>query len=227
MSYINSPPQISIPIAGQDSTFLVHRIFCVGRNYYKHIAEMGYEETDIPFVYFMKPPEAIGINNSTISIPSFTKNFQYEVELVIAIDTEGSNITSTTAHEHIYGYAVGIDLTCRDIQKEAKKQGKPWTLAKSIPDSAPISSITPVKECGYIKSGTIQLSVNGEERQKSDVKNMIRNPAVIINELSKIYTLFPGDIIFTGTPEGVGKITSGDIIAAKIDGLEPLSCSFI
>lgn len=227
MTYINSPPQISIPITGCDETFLVHRIFCVGRNYQKHIVEMGYEESDTPFVYFMKPSEAIVNNVAEIPIPGFTDDFQHEVELVVAIGKEGSNISAGKALEHIYGYAVGIDMTCRDLQRAAKEQGKPWSLAKSIPNSAPISSITPAEECGHIDSGTIQLIVNGEERQKSDIKNMVRNSAAIVNELSKIYTLYPGDIIFTGTPEGVGSVESGDKIEASIAELKPLSCSII
>ena len=175
----------------------------------------------------MKPPEAIVNNVAEIPIPGFTDDFQHEVELVVAIGKEGSNISAGIALEHIYGYAVGIDMTCRDLQRAAKEQGKPWSLAKSIPNSAPISSITPAEECGHIDSGTIQLIVNGEERQKSDIKNMVRNSAAIVNELSKIYTLYPGDIIFTGTPEGVGPVESGDKIEASIAELKPLSCSII
>mgnify|MGYP000008742789 FL=1 len=227
MSFVNTPPQISIPIKGQDTSFLVHRVFCIGRNYKKHIAEMGYQDSETPFVYFMKPPEAIVNSGSEIPIPGFTNDFQHEVELVLAIGESGSNILVDDALNYIFGYAVGIDMTCRDIQKEAKKKGKPWAMAKSIPNSAPVSDLTAVADCGHLFSGTIELSVNGTEKQKSGLENMIRTPAIIIHELSKIYNLQFGDIIFTGTPEGVGQVTAGDKIEASIDGLETLSCSFI
>ncbi len=223
MNYFNSRPETSIPISGSNDLFLVHRIFCVGRNYKKHIDEMGYEENDIPFVFFMKPPEAIVTDGQKIAIPDFTNNFQHEAELVIAIGKEGKKIPEENALEHIFGYSVGIDLTCRDIQNEAKKKGRPWTLAKSIPYSAPVSDITPADESGHLNEGNIRLSVNGEIRQNSNLKHMIRSVPKIISNLSQFYTLFPGDIIFTGTPEGVGKLESGDIVFAEIDRLQPLT----
>ncbi len=223
MSYFNSRPETSIPISGSNDLFLVHRIFCIGRNYKKHIDEMGYEESDIPFLFFMKPPEAVVTNGQKISIPDFTINFQHEVELVITIGKEGKKISEENALEHVFGYGVGIDLTCRDIQNEAKEKGRPWTLAKSIPDSAPISDITPTNVSGYPKDSNIRLSVNGVIRQNSNLKHMIRSVPKIISYLSQFYTLFPGDIIFTGTPEGVGKLERGDTIFAEIDGLQSLA----
>ena len=223
MNYFNSRHETSIPILGSNDLILVHRIFCVGRNYKKHIDEMGYEEKDIPFVFFMKPPEAIVTNGQKIAIPDFTNNFQHEVELVIVIGREGKKIPEVNALEYVFGYSVGIDLTCRDIQNEAKKKGRPWTLAKSIPYSAPVSDITPAGESGHLNEGNIRLSVNGEIRQNSNVKHMIRSVPEIISNLSQFYTFFPGDIIFTGTPEGVGKLESGDTILAEIDGLQPLT----
>ena len=224
MSFINTPPQISIPITGSAETFPVHQIYCVGRNYQKHISEMGYsQEKTVPFVLFLKPPDAVVQNGQTVCIPGFTNDFQHEVELVIAIKKEGSKISEKLALEHVYGYSVGIDLTCRDLQNEAKNKGRPWTFAKSLQNSAPISDITPVEKCGYLQESNIQLSVNGNIRQKNDLKNMIRPVQKIISELSQFYTLFPGDIIFTGTPDGVGKLEKGDRIFAEIDGLEPLT----
>lgn len=224
MSFINTPPQISIPIKGKDATFLVHQIYCVGRNYRKHLVEMGYKDTQqVPFVIFIKPSDAVVLNNQEVSIPKFTENFQHEVELVIAIGKEGNNISEKHALDYVYGYSVGIDLTCRDLQAEAKKKGRPWTLAKSLQYSAPISDITPVEKLGYLHEGKIQLSVNCNIRQKSNLKYMIRPVQKIISDISQFYTLYPGDIIFTGTPEGVGKLEKGDKVDAKIDGLEPLT----
>lgn len=226
MSFINTPPQISIPIKGQDATFLVHQIYCVGRNYRKHMAEMGYKNTkQVPFVLFLKPPAAVVLNNQEVSIPKFTENFQHEVELVIVIGKEGKNITVKNALDFVYGYSVGIDLTCRDLQANAKMKGRPWTLAKSLQNSAPISDITRVENCGHLSEGKIQLRVNNTNRQKSNLKDMIRNVAEIISEISAYYTLYPGDLIFTGTPEGVGKLEKGDNIFAEIEGLQPLTIS--
>ncbi len=224
MSFINTPPQISIPIKGKSATFLVHQIYCVGRNYRKHMVEMGYKDTkQVPFVLFLKPSDAVVLNNQEVFIPKFTENFQHEVELVIAIGKEGENISEKHALDFVYGYSVGIDLTCRDLQTDAKKKGRPWTLAKSLQYSAPISDITPVEKCGYLHEGKIQLSVNDNIRQKSNLKHMIRPVQKIISDISQFYTLYPGDIIFTGTPAGVGKLEKGDCIYAEIDGLEPIT----
>ncbi|MCH7612517.1 MAG: fumarylacetoacetate hydrolase family protein [Candidatus Marinimicrobia bacterium] len=223
MNYFNSRHETSIPISGSNELFLVHRIFCVGRNYKKHIEEMGYKESDIPFIFFMKPPEAVVTNGQKIAIPDFTNNFQHEVELVIAIGREGLRMSEENALEHVFGYGVGIDLTCRDIQIEAKKKGRPWTLAKSTPYSAPVSDITPANESGHLNEGSIRLSVNGVNRQKSNMKEMIRSVPKIVSEISEIYTLYSGDLIFTGTPEGVGKLEPGDTIFAEIDGLQSLT----
>jgi len=227
MHYVNSPLQITIPVVNSENTFIVNRIFCIGRNYQKHVQEMGYADNQTPFIFFMKPNDAIVLSGSTIPVPEITNNFQHEVEMVLAIGKEGKKIERKYSLEHIYGYAVGIDMTCRDLQEEAKKEGKPWTKAKSLPHSAPISSITPHEYCGHIETGLIHLSVNGKTQQKSDVKYMIRKSDQIIYELSKIYTLFPGDIIFTGTPDGVGPVNHGDMVNAEIEGLAPLSCSII
>jgi len=223
MNYFNSRPKTSIPISGSNDLLLVHRIFCVGRNYKKHIDEMGYEESDIPFIFFMKPPESVVTNGAMVEVPIFTRNFQHEVELVISIGKEGKRISEENALEHVFGYGVGIDLTCRDIQNEAKKKGHPWTMAKSTPYSAPVSDITPANESGNLNVGSIRLSVNGAVRQESNINKMIRSVPKIISEISDIYTLYPGDLIFTGTPEGVGKLEPGDTIFAEIDGLQSLT----
>lgn len=227
MKYVNSPPKITVPVVDTHDAFLVNRVFCVGRNYQKHVNEMGYTDDETPFVFFMKPNDAIVNSGSSIPIPNITSDFQHEVELVVAIDKEGKDIPVENALDHIYGYAVGIDMTCRDLQTEAKEQGKPWTMAKSLPHSAPVSDLTPIENCGHIRSGSICLSVNGVVQQDSDIKYMIRKVDQIIHELSKMYTLYPGDLIFTGTPEGVGPVNSGDEIRAEIEGLSLLTCKFI
>lgn len=229
MKDFNDPPKMEVPIAGSDELFSVHRIFCVGRNYRKHIAEMGYKNhnEDVPFVLFLKPPEAIVTNGKKIAIPRFTTNFQHEVELVIAIGKEGEKISIEKAGEYVFGYSVGIDLTCRDIQNESKKKGHPWTLAKSIPHSAPVSDITPVNKSGHPKEGHISLSVNGTNRQEGNINEMIRPVTKIISEISEYFTLYPGDLIFTGTPDGVGKLERGDTILAEIDGLQSLTITII
>ena len=227
MKYVNSPPKISIPITGSENAFLINRVFCVGRNYQKHVNEMGYTDDETPFVFFMKPNDAIVNSGASIPIPRITNDFQHEVELVVAIGEVGKHISIDNALNHVFGYGVGIDMTCRDLQSKAKEQGKPWTKAKSLPNSAPVSDLTPVESCGHIRTGTIRLAVNGIIRQDSDVSYMIRKVDQIIHELSLMYKLFPGDVIFTGTPEGVGPVSAGDQIKADIEGLSPLHSSFI
>ncbi|MFT4874709.1 fumarylacetoacetate hydrolase family protein [Congregibacter sp.] len=223
-SLVFQPPAVPrIPVTGQTTKFPVRRIFCVGRNYAEHAKEMGADpERDPPF-FFTKPADAIVVNGADIPYPSATKNLHHEVELVIAIAQGGSDIPTHSALDHVYGYAVGNDLTRRDLQAEAKKSGRPWDTAKGFDQSAPISSISPVSLCGHINMGKIYLEVNGEVRQLGDISDMIWSVAEIISALSSLFALQPGDLIFSGTPAGVGPLEPGDRVHAVVAGLPPLA----
>lgn len=209
----------TLPIVGTDSLFQVHRVYCVGRNYLDHIREMKEsDERDPPF-FFQKPADAIVQNGGTVPYPPLTDDLQYEAELVLAIGPGGSGISCEEAFNHIYGYAVGIDMTRRDRQREAGKRGLPWEIGKSFDHSAPCGPIHPSLSVGHIKSGAITLSVNGEEHQRGDIAHMIWNTAEIVSNLSHHYTLKTGDLIFTGTPAGVGPVVPGDVMVVAVDGL--------
>jgi len=220
VSYAIAPPaQTLIPIMGSDDMFPVRRIYCVGQNYAKHIAEMGGRPEDRkPPFFFQKPNDAIVIcrpeDKAKIAYPKITDDLHHEVEMVIAIGKGGEFIKSDNAAEHIFGLGVGIDLTRRDRQREMKSQSRSWEIAKAFDDSAPVSAITPV---GVIPDNAqITLKVNGEIRQDGNIKDMIWNAAEIVSGLSHHYTLMPGDIILSGTPEGVGPIVRGDKVEARL-----------
>ena len=217
-----APVMPLVPVTDEASFFPVRRIFCVGRNYAEHAKEMGADpERDPPF-FFTKPADAIVANGTDIPYPLATANLHHEVELVIAIGQGGTHIPTHSALDHVFGYAVGNDLTRRDLQAQAKKNGRPWDTAKGFDRSAPISSISPVTLCGHINSGEISLKVNGELRQTGDVSDMIWSVSEIISALSALFALQPGDLIFSGTPAGVGPLESGDQVHAVIEGLTPL-----
>lgn len=220
------PPQASVAVVGTTQRFAVHRIYCVGRNYEDHAKEMGHTGREPPF-FFMKPADAVLAANAgeTVAMPypSLTHNLHHEVELVVAIGLGGSNITAADAHKHIYGYAVGLDMTRRDLQNDMKKQGRPWCIGKGFDASAPIGPITPVAAAGAIEQASIALQVNGQDKQKSVISKMIWNIAETIEQLSAAWTLQPGDLIFTGTPEGVGAVVRGDVLTAGVTGLAPLT----
>lgn len=202
--------------------FGVRRIYCVGRNYVSHIREMQEgDERDLPF-FFQKPTDAIAINGSTIAYPPATKDFQFEAELVVAIGSAGRAIAIENALDHVFGYAVGIDLTRRDQQFEARDHRRPWEGGKSFDQSAPCGRLRKAQK-GHIESGQIALFVNGEQRQASDLNLMIWNVPEIISNLSTQYELMPGDLIFTGTPAGVGPVIPGDKILVTVDGLDDLA----
>ncbi|MHB1677731.1 MAG: fumarylacetoacetate hydrolase family protein [Sulfuriferula sp.] len=222
MNYAFAPaPIVSIP-AMSSNPFPVRRIYCVGQNYVAHALEMGGDaEREAPF-FFMKPAQAILPNNSVLPYPPATGDLQYEVELVVALSLGGSNIALEKANDYIFGYAVGLDMTRRDIQRAAREQGRPWDLSKGFDYSAPCSAITPEFYTGVIARGKIELKVNGEVRQSSDVGDMIWKIPETISYLSQQVELFPGDLIFTGTPAGVGAVVKGDVIEATVAGLEPL-----
>lgn len=222
---ITPPPVVSVPVTGLGQKFPVHRIYCVGRNYEEHAKEMGFAEREAPF-FFMKPADAALVAQAGETIfmpyPSLTNNLHHEVELVVAIGKGGSRIVAADAMKHIYGYAVGLDMTRRDLQAEMKKQGRPWSIAKGFDHSAPIGPITPAARVTDIANARISLTVNGAHRQNSVVSKMIWNIAETIEQLSAAWTLQPGDLIYTGTPEGVGAVTRGDVLEAAIDGLQSL-----
>ncbi len=222
MNYVfAAAPIVSIP-AMSSHPFPVRRIYCVGQNYAAHAREMGGDaEREAPF-FFMKPAQAILPNNSVLPYPPATGDLQYEVELVVALSLGGSNIALEKANDYIFGYAVGLDMTRRDMQRAAREQGRPWDLSKGFDYSAPCSAITPEFYTGVIARGKIELKVNGEVRQSGDVGDMIWKIPETISYLSRQVELFPGDLIFTGTPAGVGAVVRGDVIEATVAGLEPL-----
>lgn len=212
-----------IPIVGSSQVYPVHRIYCVGRNYEDHAKEMGFTGREAPF-FFMKPADAVVAAAPEQSIrlpyPSLTHDFHHEIELVVAIGSGGRDIPAAEAHRHIFGYAVGLDMTRRDLQNDMKKQGRPWSIGKGFDASAPLSAIVPAAEMSIpIESADIWLKVNGELRQQGHIGQLIWNIAETIEHLSKAWNLQPGDLIFTGTPKGVGAVVPGDRLEGHVDGL--------
>jgi fumarylpyruvate hydrolase len=222
---VNAPPQPVAAVAGVTAVFPIRRIFCVGRNYADHVKEMGGEKGEP--VFFTKPADAIVANGAAIPYALNTSNLHYEAELVLALSKGGTHIAEADARSHIYGYAVGCDITRRDRQAEAKQAGAPWDVAKAFDQSAPLSPIMPAAECGHVARGRIWLSVNEETRQDADISQMIWSVPEIIAHLSRSFELQPGDLIFTGTPAGVGPLGPGDRVAAGVDGLAELRFSVI
>jgi fumarylpyruvate hydrolase len=211
-----------LPVSGGGS-FPVRRVYCVGRNYLDHIREMGEaDERDPPF-FFQKPRDAVVPDGAHVPYPPFTSDFQFEVELVVAIGYGGRDIAVEDAFDHIWGYAVGIDLTRRDRQRDARDMKLPWEAGKSFDASAPCGTIAPARDARHFKGCAITLAVNGVEKQRGDIGQMIWSLPEIVAELSKQMTLYPGDLIYTGTPAGVGPVEPGDLISARIDGLPSLT----
>ena len=226
MSHVFPPaPVPSVPVVGRNERFPVHRIYCVGRNYAEHAKEMGFTGREPPF-FFMKPADAVVAveagQTATLPYPSLTANLHHEVELVVAIGKGGRNIAATDAASHIFGYAVGLDMTRRDLQNDMKKQGRPWCIGKGFDNSAPIGPITPAAQAGDVAQAAIWLQVNGTDRQRSTVAQLIWNIAETIEHLSAAWELQPGDLIFSGTPEGVGAVVRGDVLEGGVDGLGTL-----
>jgi fumarylpyruvate hydrolase len=214
---------ISIPVVGSNQQFPVRRIYCVGRNYAAHAREMGSDPTREPPFFFQKPTDAIQLVPPGATIdhpyPPLTKNYHYEVELVAAIGKGGRNIKAENALDHVFGYALGLDMTRRDLQRMMGDQKKPWEIGKSFDKSAVISYLHPASKVGHIGKGAITLKVNGAVKQASDLSNMIWSVSEQIANLSTYYELFPGDIIYSGTPENVGPVVAGDVMEGHIDGL--------
>jgi len=218
---IPRPATPSVAVAGSDSRFPVHRIYCIGLNYADHVREFGRDPDQSPPVFFMKPADAVVGNGAPVPYPPATSDFHYEIELVVAIGRSGREISAERALEHVFGYAAGNDLTRRDLQRAAKGRGEPWDTAKGFDHSAPVAAIRPAT-LGHVSSGRIWLTVNGEKRQESDLSQMIWGVPEIIAALSRLYELAPGDLIFTGTPSGVGAVKPGDRLEGGVAGLEVL-----
>jgi len=223
---IPAPPIASVEVTGSVDRFPVRRIYCIGRNYLAHRKEMGHDDRKPPF-YFQKPADALLASGGEFPYPPQSENVHFEIELVVAIARGGVDIPVEHALDHVYGYGVGIDMTRRDLQSQAKKDGRPWDAAKGFDHSAPISAIRPVSETGHPDSGRIWLAVNGEVRQDSDLNLQIWNVQEGISHLSKLYEVAPGDLIYTGTPDGVGPIQVGDQITAGIDGIGELEIKVV
>lgn len=217
---IFAPPSVNaIPVKGTHVRFPVNRIFCVGRNYVAHAREMGMAvERDAP-IYFTKCNAHIAMSGAVVPYPPGTGDYHHEMELVVAIDKPAFRIDSARALEIVFGYACGLDMTRRDLQYKAVAKGHPWDLGKDFENAAVMAEIVPASECGHICSGAISLSVNGEVRQSGDISDLMWSVAELIADLSKYYHLQPGDLIFTGTPAGVGPVRPGDRIEGNIDGV--------
>lgn len=218
---VAAPPLRTLSIAGRDERFPVGRVFCVGRNYAAHAREMGQDPDRDPPFFFMKPPHAVvdAARPTSVPYPPKTTNFHHEIELVVAIGTGGRDIAIDRALEHVYGYAVGLDMTRRDLQLEARDKGRPWEFGKSFANSAPIGPLHRAQEIGSLPSAAITLSVNGQPRQSSDVARLIWSVAECVAYLSGYEALEPGDLIMTGTPEGVGAVLAGDVMRGAVAGL--------
>ncbi|HMM66399.1 MAG TPA: fumarylacetoacetate hydrolase family protein [Dokdonella sp.] len=223
MTYAIAPrPVPCIPVAGTDMRFPVHRIYCIGRNYAEHAKEMGAEVERKHPIFFAKPADAIVIDNDEVPYPSATSDLHHEVEMVVALSRGGRDIPVEQALEHVYAYAVGLDLTRRDLQAAAKDKGNPWDTAKGFDNSAPVSALHPASEIGHPHDIELGLSVNGKLRQKTNIDEMIFSVPEIIHELSKFYELQSGDLIFTGTPAGVAALERGDRFHATLEGIATL-----
>ena len=233
MTYVLPPPAVvSVPVAGgaPGEMFAVHRIYCVGRNYVEHAKEMGFTGREPPF-FFMKPADAVlAVRESEVGsmpYPSLTSSLHHEVELVVAIGKGGRNIRAADALDHVWGYAVGLDMTRRDLQGEAKKLGRPWCIGKGFDDSAPIGELRRAADCRLQAETEIRLDVNGSVRQRSELGKLIWSVAEIIEHLSAAWVLAPGDLIYSGTPEGVAGVVSGDKLSARIEGVGSLQLRIV
>ncbi len=227
MNYVfPSEPQVSVPVVGSDAQFPVRRIYCVGRNYVAHAKEMGADLREPPF-FFCKPDNTIVVCNPgqtvEVSYPTQTSDYQHEIELVAAIGKGGSNISVERANEHVFGYAVGLDMTRRDLQGQMKKMGRPWEVGKAFDQSAPIGPIHPASTIGHPNKGALWVQVDGADRQRSDLSLLIWSVPETIANLSTLFELQPGDLIYTGTPEGVNAVARGQTMRGGIDGLGEIS----
>ena len=219
---IAAPNVNSIPVEGDKRRFPVNRIYCVGRNYADHAREMGHDPDREPPFFFMKPATSIVTDGKDMQYPSLTQDLHHEIEMVVAIGIGGSNIAPADALNHVWGYGVGLDMTRRDLQGEAKKMGRPWDTGKAFDESAPCSNLVPVSQCGHPAKGLINLKVNGVIKQEGDLAMMIWNVPDTIAYLSTLFALEPGDLIFSGTPAGVAAVKKGDVLEGYVAGLPVL-----
>jgi fumarylpyruvate hydrolase len=227
MSYaIDFPGVITLPVEGSQSAFPVGRIYCVGRNYAEHAREMGHDPDREPPFFFMKPADAIVSNGATIPFPQMTKDLHHEIEMIVAIGKGGADIAVDKALDHVFGYGVGLDMTRRDLQGEAKKMGRPWEMGKAFDHSAPCTALKVVAQVGHPAKGAIWLKVNGEVKQTGDLADLIWNIPETISYLSHLVTLRPGDIIMSGTPAGVGPVQRGDRLEGHVEGVGDLVVSY-
>jgi fumarylpyruvate hydrolase len=217
-----APAPVAVSVHGEAALFPVNRIYCVGRNYEEHAKEMGFSGREAPF-FFLKPTDALVFvadgETGHMPYPSLTQNLHHEIELVVAIGKGGRDISASEAMSHVYGYAVGLDMTRRDLQGEMKKQGRPWCIGKGFDHSAPMGPITKAADAGSVEHAEISLDVNGQTRQKSSTEQLMWKIPEIIEHLSAAWELQPGDLIFTGTPEGVAAVKSGDLMVGAVAGL--------
>jgi fumarylpyruvate hydrolase len=224
---VPAPPVVSLAVRGSPARFPVRRIYCVGRNYAEHTREMGHDpDRELPF-FFQKNPDNLVLNNGDFPYPPLSNNVHFEVEMVVAIGKGGSDIGVESALNHVYGYALGLDMTRRDLQGEAKKAGRPWEIGKAFEHSAPMTDIVTVKDVGHLAKGAIWLKVNGEVKQQSNVDQLIWNVPEIIAHLSKTFELKAGDLIMTGTPAGVGAIKRGDVMEGFCEGIGSITAKVI
>ncbi len=227
MAYaITPPPQAIVSVHGGDP-FPARRIYCVGRNYAAHAREMGHDPDREPPFFFMKPADALTDDGSAIPYPPATQDLHHEIELVVALAKGGSDISEDQALEHVFGYTVGLDMTRRDLQGQAKEKGRPWDTGKGFDHSAPIGALRTVAEVGHPTDARIHLSVNGEIRQDGNINQMIWNVPETIAYLSGLFKLQPGDLIFTGTPEGVAAVGPGDRLDGAVEGIATLSITYL
>jgi fumarylpyruvate hydrolase len=234
MTFVVNPPAIvGLPVAGTEDQFPVRRVYCVGRNYAAHAREMGFDPDREPPFFFCKFNDNASIvtvgAGETVEIPypTLTENYHYEIELVVAIGKGGKNISVEDANDHVYGYGVGLDMTRRDLQIKMREQGRPWEIGKAFDFSGPIGVIQPAAKSGHIANGAISLTVDGTVKQTSDLTHLIWSVPETIANLSTLFELQPGDIIFTGTPEGVGAVKRGQTMVGKVDGLETITVKVV
>ena len=227
MPHVFEPaPVVALPVRGSDRSFPVRRVYCVGRNYADHAVEMGHDPDREPPFFFQKNPDNL-VTDGVFPYPKASCDVHHEVELVVCIGKGGEDIAAEDALSHVYGYAVGLDMTRRDLQGEAKKLGRPWEVGKAFESSAPVSSIVPAEEIGHPQAGAIRLGVNGTLRQDGDINQMIWKVPEAISYLSGLFRLAPGDLIMTGTPAGVGPVLRGDHLDAHIDGIGDLAVEVV
>jgi fumarylpyruvate hydrolase len=219
-------PITTLPVAGTDESFPVSRVYCVGRNYAEHAVEMGHDPDREPPFFFAKPADSVVSSGEILPFPSVTEDLHHEIELVVALGEGGADLSASDALSHVFGYAVGLDMTRRDLQAEAKKLGRPWDMAKGFDRSAPVSAISPVSAIGHPERGSIWLRINDELRQEGDLSQQIWKVPETIAYLSTLVELRPGDLIMTGTPKGVGPVHRGDRLVGHIDGVGDLEVTY-